>query len=416
MKNLIFCFLFLSCAHQATKHTHNHIMFVVDGMGPAHITGARLMKGGPEARLAIESMPYTGIVRTASTNDFVTDSAASGTAFATGVKTYNRSIGFSDARLERNGKARELNSILTAAKAAGKSIGIVSSARITHATPAAYFAKVPHRNMEEEIANQLLAAEVDIIIGGGAGYFKPKSAGGLRKDQLNLFDQFKAAGYQVATNDKELFASSLNQPIIALLNDDHLPYDLERGDQKELMDYVDFAIRKLSKNPKGYFLVVESGRVDHASHLNQARLALGDMLAMDRAVMRAMKEKNDTLIVVTADHETGGLSLNGYAPHAAVTGERLFKNHKRDLVQDKYNYGFISWGSGPGYQSPIMVDESVKDFQHKATYETPVAYHTAVDVPVLAAGPGAEKFTGFHNIEQIVHLAAKILGLELKND
>ncbi len=414
MKNLIFCFLFLSCAHHSS--TKNHIMFVVDGMGPAHITGARLFKGGPEARLAIENMPYTGIVRTASTNDFVTDSAASATAFATGVKTYNRSIGLSDPRLETSGEARELNSILSAAKAAGKSVGIVSSTRITHATPAAYFARVPHRNMEEEIANQLLAAKVDLIIAGGASYFKPQSLGGKRKDQLNLFDQFKAAGYQILSTDKEIFESSSPQPILALLNDDHLPYDLERKENLELKDYVDFAIKYLSKNPNGYFLVVEAGRVDHASHLNQVRLALGDMLAMDRAVERALDEKKNTLIVVTADHETGGLALNGYAPHDAVTGERLFKNHKRDLVQEKFNHGFISWGSGPGFHSPIRVDESVLDFQHKATYETPIAYHTAVDVPVMAAGPGAEIFTGFHSIEQIVALSAKILGLDLNNE
>lgn len=412
MKYILLCVLLSACAH--SQRPKNHIMFIVDGMGPAHISGARLYKGGPEARLALESLPYTGIVRTASTNDFVTDSAASATAYATGVRTYNRSIGMTDAKVDPSGNSQKLISLLKKAQEKGKSVGIVTSTRITHATPAAYYANVPNRNMEQEIADQLLAAKVDVVIGGGAQFFKHASEGGKRRDARNLFQEFEKAGYAVARTDDELFQLNDNRPVLALLDDDHLPYDLEReAGQKELKDYVEFAIKRLSKNPKGYFLLVEAGRVDHASHFNQARLAFGDMLAFDRALEFTLSQKKNTLIIATADHETGGLSLNGYAPYQNASGERLLKNHIRDLVQDKYNYGFIAWGTGPGFHSPLKVDESVVNFQHKATYETPVAFHTAVDVPVMAIGPGAKNFTGFFDIEEISQIAARLLGIDL---
>lgn len=412
MKYLIFLALLTSCAQ--TIKPKNHIMFVVDGMGPAHITGARLYKGGPEARLTMESLPFTGIVRTASTSDFVTDSAASATAFASGVRTYNRSIGMSDKNRDASGESQKLVSLLKRAQEAGKSVGIVTSTRITHATPAAYYAHVPQRSMEQQIADQLLTAKIDVIIGGGVEYFLPANEGGLRKDQKNLFSSFDDAGYFVARDDAAVFSAPNNKPLLAILSEDHLPYDLDRTPgQKELADYVALAVERLSQNPKGYFLLVEAGRVDHASHFNYARKAFGDMLAFDRALERVLSEKKDTLIVVTADHETGGLALSGYAPHSAVTGEKLFKNHVRDLVQDKYNYGFISWATGPGFQSSLKVDDKELNFQHKATYEAPSAFHTAVDVPVMAVGPGSEKFTGFFSIEEISQTAAKLLGLDL---
>lgn len=412
MKYLLFLAIFASCAQ--TQKPKNHIMFVVDGMGPAHITGARLYKGGPEARLTMESLPYTGIVRTASTNDFVTDSAASATAFASGVRTYNRAIGMSDKNFDASGESQKLTSLLKRAQEAGKSVGIVTSTRLTHATPAAYFAHVPQRSMEQQIADQLLLANIDVIIGGGVEFFLPVSEGGERKDQTNLFTSFAQAGYFVARDDESLFSAPQNRPLIAVLSKDHLPYDLDRlPGQKELADYVELAVERLSRNPKGYFLLVEAGRVDHASHFNYARRAFGDMLAFDRALERVLSEKKDTLIVVTADHETGGLALSGYAPHSAASGEKLFKNHVRDLVQDKYNYGFVSWATGPGFQSELKVDEKELNFQHKAAYDAPVAFHSAVDVPVLAVGPGAEKFTGFFSIEEISQVAAKLLGLDL---
>lgn len=413
MKYLLLILSLISCAQ--LDRPKNHIMYIVDGMGPAHLTGARLYKGGPDARLAMESMPFTAIVRTASTNDFVTDSAASATAYASGVRTYSRSIGMSDAKLEADGQSKKLNSLLKLAQNAGKSVGIVTSARITHATPAAYYAHVSHRKMEQEIADQLLTANIDVIIGGGAEFFRPASAGGKRTDDRDLLAEFKKSQYAVARSDVELFSlENEKRPIIALLQDDHLPYDLDRDlGQRELKDYVEFAIKRLSRNPKGYFLVIEAGRVDHASHANHARLAFGDMLAVDRSIETSLKHKNDTLIIVTSDHETGGLSLNGYAPYKSASGESLLKNHTRDYVQDKYNYGFISWGTGPGYFSPIKVDEAVVNFQHKATYESPVSFHTAVDVPLMAAGPGAQKFTGFFNIEEVSRLAARLLELDL---
>jgi alkaline phosphatase len=407
-----------SCS-PSPKHptAKSHIFFIVDGMGHAHLTGARIYAGGSDHRLHIESFPVVGLVRTYSSNDYVTDSASSATAYASGVKTYNRSIGLTDPAKTPSGKSEPLPTLLQRAQEAGKSVGIVTTTRVTHATPAAYYAQVPNRNMEQEIAEQLINQKIDLVLGGGRSFFLPESVGGLRKDGRNLLEEHRARGDQVLTEYSELTASqlSLNTPLLGLFEDDHLPYDLNRTDsQLPLSALVEFAITHLSKNPKGYVLIVEPGRVDHASHMNWARLAFGDMLAFDEAIKVTLRLRDSqTLVVVTADHETGGLALNGYAPVDQTQGERLLKNQTRDFANPHYNHGLISWASGPGFDSPLIVDEEEINFRHKATYPAPKnsAYHTAVDVPLFALGPGQEMFNGFHNNNEIVHRVIKILQL-----
>lgn len=408
-----FSFLFLNCTSKPIAK--NHILFIVDGMGPAHITGARLYKGGPEARLKMETMPYTGFVRTYSSNDFVTDSAASATALASGIKTYNQAIGVSDARNDSTGRSRSLTTILDRAQQAGKAIGLITTARITHATPAAYYAHVSHRDMEESIAEQLLTSNIDLIIGGGKKFFVGTKEGGHRQDQRNLVHEFGPKGYRVALTSKEFRSLNVksNQKTIALLGEDHLPYDLDRGDEVTLKELVDFAIQSLSQNSQGYFLVVEVARIDHASHKNLARQAFGDMLAFDRALEKPLSENvKDTLLLVTSDHETGGLALNGYAPYQVASGENLLKNKTSHSKRPTTVQGLISWASGPGAKSPARVPDKKKNFQHKAVYAAAAAYHTAVDVPIIAQGPGAEMFTGFINNNEIVHKVIEIMGLE----
>jgi len=393
----------------------NHIIFVVDGMGHAHITGARMYKGGPEARLELEKMPYTGIVRTYSTDDFATDSAASATALASGTRTYNGAIGVSDAKKDSTGQSQPLLTILKRAQQAGKAVGLVTTTRITHATPAAYYAHAAHRDLEESIAGQLVASDIDVIIGGGKRFFVGRGEGGSRQDGKNLLNEFTQKGYRVVKTSEE-FKSLPVKPegrLIALLEEDHLPYDLDRRDQPSIEELVDYAIRHLSQDPDGYFLLVEAGRVDHASHANLARHTFGEMLAFDRALGRTLSEsERDTLILVTGDHETGGLALNGYAPHEVASGERLLQNHSRDPKSPAKKQGLISWASGPGFTSPSAVNDKDKNFKHKAAYDAPSAYHTAVDVPVIARGPGAEKFTGFINNNDLVHKVIEIMKLE----
>jgi alkaline phosphatase len=409
-------FLFLcACAHQDTK-PKSHIMFIGDGMGSAQITGARLYKGGVKARLYMESLPYTGFLRTYSSDDFVTDSAASGTALATGVKTYNHAISMSDPKQDSQGKSRPLVSILKRAKQAGKSVGIVTTTAITHATPAVYYANASHRKQEEQIAEQLLAAQVDVIIAGGKGFFLPKSSGGKRTDQKNLLQDFKQKGYRIITSNEEFkqTSSKVNQPLIALLESSHLPYELDRrSDQPSLDELVTHAIKHLSQNPNGYFLMVEGGRIDMAAHENLAEKAFADLLAFDKAIGLSLPlAQQDTLIIVTADHETGGLSLNGYAPHEKAQGAQLVSHCLVDSKTKNKALSLVSWATGPGHKSPICPPSQKQNSGlHKSTFYTHKAHHSGVDVPVMAIGPGASQFSGYMDNNELVHKVVELMGL-----
>jgi alkaline phosphatase len=418
--SILIILLLSSCSSlQKTPYAKNHVFYIVDGMGPAHITGARLYKGGSQSKLFLESLPITGLVRTYSTNDFVTDSASSATAYASGVKTFNGAIGVQEVQ----GQLQNLETIFTTAKEAGKSVGIVTTTRVTHATPAAYFAHQRSRREENAIAAQFLNSPIDLMIGGGRMHFLSKEDGGVREDGRNLLTEAQEKGFTVITSNKELarYRPKQKERLLALIEMDHLPYELDRKDEQlELKELVKIAHAQLSNNPKGYILIVEAARVDHASHMNWAIHAFEDMLAFDRALeVSASLIDKETLLLVTADHETAGLAISGYAPHSVAQGKSLLKNHVRDFSNDKLNHGFISWATGPGFESPLKVDESVEVFRHKATYPARYdsAYHTAVDVPVLAMGPGAEKFSGFQDNHEIVHRVLEILRLRpLRNE
>jgi alkaline phosphatase len=408
--------LLCSCA---TPRAKNAIYFIGDGMGPTHVVAGRHFKGGPTATLAMEGMERVALVKTYSTDDYVTDSAAAATTLSSGVKTYNASIGMTDPKSEPTGKSRELETLLDLAKAAGKSVGLVTTTRITHATPGAFYAHAKHRDEESLIASQLLSANVDIILGGGRMFFLPKESGGAREDGKNLLRDFESAGYQVYTDYAEFEKNppAEDKKVIALFEADSLPFDVDRKQgELSISELTAFAIERLSENPKGYFLMVEGARIDHASHYNSARRAFGDVVAMDNAIDIALAlGKNETLVVVTADHETGGLALNGYASHAEATGDAILKNKILDFSNSKLNHGLVSWGTGPGFNSSYAVDDkNIHNHQHKATYWAPSAHHSAADVPLMASGPGSHAFGGFMNNSEIAPLIAKAMGLKFK--
>ena len=180
------------------------MFFIGDGMGIAAVTGGRIWAHGANGSLNIEKMPFTGFVKTFSSSDFVTDSAASATALASGVKTYNGAIGLSDPVIDPSGKSRVLETLSDLAKKKGQSVGIVSTARITHATPASFYAHVPSRDLEEEIAKQALTSQVDLFLGGGREAFLPQ-----RKDKRKLLEEMKKkmGGYTPKTRSKCLLLS-----------------------------------------------------------------------------------------------------------------------------------------------------------------------------------------------------------------
>ena len=378
--------LLLASAAHAQAPARNVIFFIGDGMGPAHVDSARLFKGCATATMALDEFPIYGRARTYSTDDFVTDSAAAGTALATGVKTYNAGIGKSDPGLDPSGDGRDLQTLVDIARDAGKAVGVVSTARITHATPASFYAHVLKRDDESSIAEQLKDSGLAVALGGGREFFHgvnwqdPEStATGKRADNRDIVDELTRAGWIAVQSRDELMKldpASPGGPVLGLFQTGHMQYELDRPGDKlgepSLAELTEFAIRALQTDSDGWFLMVEAGRIDHASHSNDAARMVTDTLALDEAVARAVElAGDDTLIVVTADHETGAVTLNGHATLDEMQGERVLEA--------------IGWGSKG---------------------------HSAVSVPIFARGPGARGFTGTLQNSAIARLIARAMRLE----
>ncbi|MDD9952020.1 MAG: alkaline phosphatase [Zetaproteobacteria bacterium] len=386
----------------------NAIFFIGDGMGIAAITGGRIWKKDSTTPLAMEKLPTLGMVKTYSSSDFVTDSAASATALATGVKTRNGMLSMSDPDLDPSGKSRPLETLFDLAHQAGKSLGIISTARVTHATPAAFYAHVDDRDKEENIAEQLLDAPLALLMGGGRQAFTT-----TRKDGRDLLKELKQQHWHYVGNRDQLTSLTLKkgEAVLGLFADSHMDYDLENRlrspRQPSLTEMVQFAMRYLSTNEKGYVLMVEAGRIDHAAHVNRAQDLFGDLVALDEAVAYAEQHKTaDTLTVITADHETGGLALNGYKDLPDTKGDGLLSRSTRT------SHPLVTFATGPGetqgkYQKP----NDMLLFQHPSLYAMESAAHTAVDVPILAGGPGATAFSGFIDNDDIAPKIAQALGL-----
>ncbi|KAK2770803.1 alkaline phosphatase [Colletotrichum kahawae] len=343
----------------------NFIYIVPDGYGPASQTMARdyvsLMhngqnKGAPVSiQLAADKL-VIGNVRTQSSDNLITDSAASGTAFACGVKTYNSAIG-----VDPDGKP--VGSILEAAKFAGMKTGLVVTSTITHATPASYAAHVANRGSYEKIAeheigyNHPLGPAVDVLLGGGRCFFKPQSdSTSCRADDIDLFGFAKENGYHIM-QDRPAF-DALNKglgdigiPYIGLFNDDHMMYEIDRYRQPEkepsLLEMVETALNSLTKASQdvGYFLMIEASRIDHAGHANDPAAHLFDTIHYNEVVgfVREWIDKHpDTMLMSAADHECGGLTLNGFNPlpmaKVNASTEALMKVWKAYTGSDKKSF------------------------------------------------------------------------------
>ena len=294
-------------AQAQSPRPKNLILMIADGCGPASITMARDYARAVLGRdeLALDAI-QTGAVRTGSASSRVTDSAAGATAYACGVKTYNGAIAVDTA-------GRPLATLLEAAKARGMATGLVATSRITHATPAAFAAHVPQRAMESEIAAQMLAQRVDVLLGGGWSYFLPTAEGGRRQDGRNLLREAEAMGYQVVRTAAD-FRRGVRRPVLGLFGPDHLPYEIDRDPEEvpSLAEMTRAALELLADDPDGFFLMVEGSRIDHAGHANDAAAHVREVLAYDEAVAVVLdfaRRDGQTLVVSVADHETGGLSL-----------------------------------------------------------------------------------------------------------
>lgn len=275
----------------------NVIFLIGDGMGLAQLNAAMLAQDDP---LAIERAQAVGLQKTYSADSKVTDSAASGTALATGSKTYNGAIGV-DADTAR------LTSVLEKAAAKGLSTGLIATYRITHATPAAFVGHQRHRDMEEGIAADFLDTDITLFIGGGRLKFEQ------RRDGRNLSDELKTKGYQVVYTQEELNALSSGK-IAGLLADSHLPDMLGGRSPEFLPGTTEKALEILSQNDNGFFIMIEGSMIDGGGHDNDIDKVIAETLDFDRAVAKAFDFADrhpGTLVVVTADHETGGLTIPG---------------------------------------------------------------------------------------------------------
>lgn len=293
----------------------NIILLIGDGMGPSQFGAAWLYSNrllGKDLRM-VEVMKdgRTAYVVNDTADSTVTESAAAATQIACGVKVPARAAG-----MGTDGKT-PCTTILEMAKAGGKATGLVTTSGITDATPASFSAHVPHRSDEASVAAQELGIGVDVLMGGRKIFFLPEASGGSRKDGRNLLDEARKAGYAVVGTADEMKQASGGR-ILGLFNMGNMSFEIDRVKTLEpsLAEMTVKTLHVLAKSPKGFFAMIEGGRIDHASHRNDAAATIQDMLAFDAAVGVALdfaRKTPDTLLIVTADHETGGMALIGHS-------------------------------------------------------------------------------------------------------
>lgn len=340
-------------AAQAPK---NVILMIGDGMGFAQVTLARLSADHP---LNMDSMKYAAFVKTQSADATVTDSAAAGTALATGFKTNNGMISTLP-------DGTQVPTILEAAQKLGKTAGLVTTTTITHATPAVFGSHIASRKGEADIAPQYLEKKIDVLMGGGRMFFIPKSQDqSKREDERDLIGEAKSAGYAFV-DTREGLLSANGSKLLGLFQMSGLTTE---SPEPTLAEMADEAIQTLSADKDGFFLMVEGGQIDWRCHENDAPGSIKQTMDFDAAVGKALdfaRSKGNTLVIVTADHETGGLAI--IYPDAGST--------------DKFKVAWTTKG------------------------------HSACNVPLLADGPGAGSFTGVLDNTDIPKRIAELWGIK----
>lgn len=420
----------------------NLIVLIGDGMGPAQVTAGRnylkYMKGIDHLEL---DKYYVGQATTFAdrgedagvlVSGIVTDSASAGTAFATGHKTYNAGISVSNEDI-----SVPFASVVEASEKAGKATGLVTTARITHATPAVFGSHVRNRDNESAIASQYLDSGIDVLFGGGKQFFVTKDEKGKRTDK-NIIGDFQAKGYEVAYDTSGLNAIK-GTKALGLFNSSHVDYTLDRTDAvPSLAQMTQKAIDILSQSKTGFTMMIEGGRIDHASHANDFPTTVQEVLDFDAAVKAAMdfaKKDGNTSVVITADHETGGLSLArdniyeinydlwdkqkhsseiiGIALKAAKTPEEIKKivsdnTWINDLSDEEVASIMKGDGSSYGREGAFNAVVSKRMLIGWSGHG-----HSGVDVGVWAYGPIADTVKGQIDNTDIAKNSAKVIGVDL---
>lgn len=332
----------------------NIILLIGDGMGLTQISAAMYSNNN---RLALAKFPVIGFHKSHAANELITDSAAGGTAIACGIKTNNGNIGTDENGIPTLSILEELDSM-------NFSTGMIVTSTIVHATPAAFAAHRARREMYEEIALDYLNANVDLLIGGGRQYFQNREM-----DDRDLINEFENKGY-VVMDQLYTTMNKIKWPLdknLLYFTADKQPLTVSGG-----RDYLSFSVRQgvqylEQKSNKGFFLLVEGSQIDWMNHANDGRGVVMETLDFDRAIWEAIQyanKKGNTLVLVTADHESGGMSIEA------------------DSRMNKLKYGFTTNG------------------------------HTAAMIPVFAYGPGSSLFRGIYENTSIYHKMRAVLGLK----
>lgn len=344
MKKIILLFYLSAALLHAEEGPKNILLFVGDGMGASQVTAGKIVKG----TLEMERCPVVGLATTWSANKLVTDSAAAGTALATGVKTKNGMI-------SQDPDGKRLETVLEFAEQQGKSSGLVVNCAVTHATPASFASHVPSRKQYEDIADQLASSEVDVLFGGGLDHFSSESLAVLQKKM------------PVAKTAAEFYALGTPERAAALLYPEHPPYAAERT--VSLPELTAKALDILSQDEDGFFLMVEGSQIDWAGHKNDGTNIVAEVVDFDNAVgvgLDFAEQNGNTLVIITADHETGGFAvLDGSTESQTVD-----------------NTGFV-------YKK-----------------------HTASIVPLFAFGPGSNRFGGLLDNTDIAKTMIALIGVK----
>jgi alkaline phosphatase len=336
----------------------NVILLIGDGTGLAQISSGQLHLVGPDGYLNLQRMPVTGIVKTQSSSSLITDSAAGATAYSCGMKTDNGMIAYLP-------DGSHCKTLLEIAEEKGMSTGLVATSTITHATPASFAAHVRSRGNQTEIAEQYVESGVEVFLGGGREFFIPQDQdGSSRSDDRNLIQEFESRDYDYVSNVDEMQGSESGK-LLGLFANSGMDSENRTPTLKEM---TNTALSKLENNEKGFFLMVEGSQIDWGGHGNDAEYVIREMKDFDEAVKAALdfaEKDGETLVILTADHETGGMTMM----------------------------------------------TSAEDSQ-KLRVEWVTDYHTGVPVPLMAYGPHAIQFTGWNDNTDIGIKIAELMNFE----
>jgi alkaline phosphatase len=356
--------LLAACGHKSELHKDiaapkNVILLISDGTGLTQISSAFYFKEGSPN---YQRFKQIGLIKTSSSREKVTDSAASGTAFASGVKTYNGAIGVAD-------DSTEVATIVEIAANKGVKSGVIATSSITHATPASFYAHALSRGLAQDIALDLSESSIDFFAGGGIDYFNK------REDGRNLLAELRDKQFLIDTTALGDYSSIQSRDKAGFLLAGDALAPIAKGRGNFLPAATDLAIQYLNQNENGFFIMAEGSQIDWGGHANDADYLVTELIDFDETIGKALdfaEKDGNTLVIVTSDHETGGFTLAS-------------KTKTRADGREYSDYSEIGMKFSTGG-------------------------HSATLIPVFAYGPGAEEFAGIYENTEIFHKILKLTG------